>query len=257
MAQANAGVQTGRTVYVGSLPPEAAVDELLSQVRFGPIENVKILPEKNCAFLSFIDPTTAAAFHSDALMRKIQLHGQELKIGWGKPSAVPAPVMMAVQQHGATRNVYLGNLDESFTEQSLRDDLSRFGPIDQVKIVRDKNIGFIHFLSIATAIKVVSTLATEPEWAGRRVNYGQSIASSTPIRLLTADPFVRQGSVRVRPKESTSATAAQHGGGSYGSHRSWLRGLQRRHQRGRPRSESGPTRKQDSIPRQHTPGDEP
>lgn len=69
-------------------------------------------------------------------MRKIRLHEQDLKIGWGKPSAVAANVLLAVQQSGATRNVYLGNLDESVTEVTLREDLSRFGPIDQVKIVR-------------------------------------------------------------------------------------------------------------------------
>ncbi|KAG0152006.1 hypothetical protein CROQUDRAFT_650594 [Cronartium quercuum f. sp. fusiforme G11] len=172
--------QTGRTVYVGNLPADAAVDELLSQVRFGPIDTVKVLPEKNCAFISFLDPTTAAAFHSDALMRKVQLHGQELKIGWGKPSAVPTNVAMAVQQNGATRNVYLGNLEEAVSEQSLRDDLSRYGPIDQVKIVRDKNIGFVHFLSIATAIKVVQTLATEPAWAGKRVHYGKDRCAYVP-----------------------------------------------------------------------------
>lgn len=80
------------------------------------------------------------------------------------------------------------------TEQTLRDDLSRFGPIDQVKIVRgafsfscacadthaDKNIGFVHFLSIATAIKVVQTLATEPEWAGRRVAWGKDRCAYVP-----------------------------------------------------------------------------
>lgn len=39
-------MQSGRTVYVGNLPSDASVDELLSQVRFGPIDNVKIIPEK-------------------------------------------------------------------------------------------------------------------------------------------------------------------------------------------------------------------
>ncbi|KAL8280987.1 hypothetical protein RQP46_006666 [Phenoliferia psychrophenolica] len=172
----SAANQGPRTVYVGNLPSDASVDELLSQVRFGPIDSVKILPEKSCAFISFLDGTTAAAFHSDALMRKVRLHDQDLKIGWGKPSAVPPAILMAVQQSGATRNVYLGNLDESVTEQTLRDDLSRFGPIDQVKI----NIGFVHFLSISTAIKVVQTLATEPEWAGRRVNYGKDRCAYVP-----------------------------------------------------------------------------
>lgn len=172
---------SGRTVYVGNLPADASIDELLNLVKFGPIENVKILPEKSCAFFSFLDGATAAAFHADASVKKLSLHGQELKIGWGKPSAVPTAVMMAVQQNAATRNVYvqLGQ-DDKTTEEELRDSLSRFGPIDQVKIVRDKNIGFVHFLSIATAMKVVAQLPHEPEWQGRRVNYGKDRCAYVP-----------------------------------------------------------------------------
>ena len=169
-----------RTVYVGNLPADASVDELLNLVKFGPIENVRILPEKNCAFISFLDGSTATAFHADACVKKVSLHNQELKIGWGKPSQCHPAVLMAVQQNQASRNVYVGQLDENDSEQSLRDDLSRFGPIDQVKIVRDKNIGFIHFLSIQTAIKVVTTLATEPAWAGRRVSYGKDRCAYVP-----------------------------------------------------------------------------
>ena len=52
-----------------------------------------------------------------------------------------------------------GGLDENMTEEQLRDDLSRFGLIDQVKIVRDKNIGFVHFLSIAVATKVCESIS--------------------------------------------------------------------------------------------------
>ncbi|UZJ51766.1 hypothetical protein CBS101457_001086 [Exobasidium rhododendri] len=170
----------GRTVYVGNLPADASVDELLNQVKFGPIENVRVLPEKSCAFLSFLDGAMAAAFHADASVKKMSLHNQELKIGWGKPSACPTPILMAVQQNQATRNVYLGQLDEEVTEQSLRDDLARFGPIDQVKIVKDKNIGFVHFLSIGTAMKVVSILPTEPAWTGKRVHYGKDRCAYVP-----------------------------------------------------------------------------
>ncbi|EPQ55306.1 hypothetical protein GLOTRDRAFT_121493 [Gloeophyllum trabeum ATCC 11539] len=171
---------TARTVYVGNLPPTASVDELLNLVHFGPLESIRVLPEKSCVFLSFLDGATAAAFHADATIKKLSLHGQELKIGWGKPSPVPAAVTLAIQQSNASRNVYLGGLDENMTEEALRDDLSRFGLIDQVKIVRDKNIGFVHFLSIATANKVVNTLPTEPAWAGKRVNYGKDRCAYIP-----------------------------------------------------------------------------
>ena len=144
----------GRTVYVGNLPATASVDELLNLVHFGPLESIRVLPEKSCVFLSFLNAGTATAFHADATIKKLSLHGQELKIGWGKPSLVSAQVQLAIQQSNASQNVYLGGLDECMTEEQLRDDLSRFGLIDQVKIVRDKNIGFIHFLSIAVATKV-------------------------------------------------------------------------------------------------------
>ena len=143
-----------RTVYVGNLPATASVDELLNLVHFGPLESIRVLPEKSCVFLSFLEGGTAAAFHADATIKKLSLHGQELKIGWGKPSPVPGQVALAISQSNASRNVYLGGLDENMTEEQLREDLSRFGLIDQVKIVRDKNIGFVHFLSIAVATKV-------------------------------------------------------------------------------------------------------
>jgi len=171
---------TGRTVYVGNLPSTASVDELLNLVHFGPLESIRVLPEKSCVFLSFLDGATAAAFHADATIKKLALHGQELKIGWGKPSPVPAQVALAISQSNASRNVYLGGLEETLTEEQLRDDLSRFGLIDQVKIVRDKNIGFVHFLSISVATKVVNTLPTEPSWAGKRVNYGKDRCAYIP-----------------------------------------------------------------------------
>jgi RNA recognition motif-containing protein len=171
---------TARTVYIGNLPATASVDELLNLVHFGPLESIRVLPEKSCVFLSFLDGQTAASFHADATIKKLSLHGQELKIGWGKPSPVPAQVQLAIQQSNASRNVYLGGLDEGMTEEMLRDELSRFGLIDQVKIVRDKNIGFVHFLSISVATKVVNTLPTEPAWAGKRVNYGKDRCAYIP-----------------------------------------------------------------------------
>jgi len=188
----------GRTVYVGNLPATASVDELLNLVHFGPLENIRVLPEKSCVFLSFLEGTTAAAFHADATIKKLQLHGQELKIGWGKPSPVPPQIALSISQSNASRNVYIGNLDENMTEEQLRDELSRFGLIDQVKIVRDKNIGFVHFLSISVATKVrkaicminssnrlnvcqvVNTLPHELDWVGKRVNYGKDRCAYVP-----------------------------------------------------------------------------
>ncbi|KAF2228123.1 hypothetical protein BDZ85DRAFT_246538 [Elsinoe ampelina] len=163
-----------RTVYLGNIPPDTSAEEILGHVRSGQIESVRLLPDKNCAFISFLDSGSATHFHSDAILKKLCIKNQDIKIGWGKPSSVPTSVALAVQQSGASRNVYLGNLPEETTEQELRDELSKFGPIDTVKIVREKAIGFVHFLSIGNAIKAVTQLPQEQKWQPpRRVYYGK------------------------------------------------------------------------------------
>ena len=168
------GNASSRTVYLGNIPPETSAEEILGHVRSGQIESVRLLPDKNCAFISFLDSSSATHFHSDAILKKLAIRGQDIKVGWGKPAQVPTSVQVAVQQSGASRNVYLGNLPETVTEAELREDLGKFGPIDTVKIVREKAIGFVHFLSIGNAIKAVAQLPQEPKWqAPRRVYYGK------------------------------------------------------------------------------------
>lgn len=165
---------TSRTVYLGNIPPDTSAEEILGHVRSGQIESVRLLPDKNCAFISFLDASSATHFHSDAILKKLCIKGQDIKVGWGKPSQVPTSVALAVQQSGASRNVYLGNLPEDIVEEELRDDLGKFGAIDTIKLVREKNIAFVHYLSIANAIKAVSQLPQEAKWqAPRRVYYGK------------------------------------------------------------------------------------
>lgn len=170
----------GRTVYVGNLPDNVPVNELLDLVHFGPLENVRLFPDKNCAFLSFLTAQTAASFHADSSVKRVTLRGQELKIGWGKPSVLPPSVLYAVQHHQASRNVYIGHLDDGETVESLRDKLLHFGPIDQVKIQHDQHIAFVHFLSIQTAMKVVSVLPADPDWSRHRINYGKDRCAYVP-----------------------------------------------------------------------------
>lgn len=172
----NSGIVSGtsRTVYLGNIPADTPAEEILSHVRSGQIESVRLLPDKNCAFISFLDANAATHFHSDAILKKLCIKGQDIKIGWGKPSQVPTSVALAVQQSGASRNVYLGNLAEEATEEDIREDLGKFGAIDTVKIVKEKSIAFVHFLSIANAMKAVQQLPQEAKWqTPRRVYYGK------------------------------------------------------------------------------------
>lgn len=169
-----AGGGESRTVYLGNIPQDTAAEELLGHVRSGQIESVRLLPDRNCAFISFLDGSSAVHFHSDAILKKLSIRGQDIKVGWGKPSHIPSAVAVAVQQSGASRNVYLGNLPQDISEEELREDLGQFGTIDTIKLVREKNIGFVHFLTISSAVKAVTQLPQEPKWQPpRRIFYGK------------------------------------------------------------------------------------
>jgi RNA recognition motif-containing protein len=165
-----------RTVYLGNISSDLSVSDIIDHVKTGPIQAIRPLPEKNGMFITFLDASDAAQFYHEFQRNRLTIHGHELKIGWGKPSIMTASVQNALQ-NGASRNVYLGLLDDSISEQYLRDDLSRFGHIEHVKIIAEKHIAFIHFLCITNAVKCVNTLPTESKWQFKRVNYGKDRCS--------------------------------------------------------------------------------
>lgn len=167
-----------RTVYLGNIPSDIEPHELLDYVRSGILENVKIIPAKNCAFISFIDHQLALLFHSDCLLKKLNIKGHDIRIGWGKNTPILPAVLEAIQRDGATRNVYLGNLNnpitgEMITEEELKEDLSCYGIIDSIKIIPEKGIAFIHFLSILSAIRCVANLPLKEKYLDKKCFYGK------------------------------------------------------------------------------------
>ena len=163
---------TMRTVYLGNLPSPVSYEEVINNIKGGALEQVKILEEKNCAFVTFVEASAAQAYYQEAQGKRLHINNSEVKIGWGKHSSIPTNVLAALQ-NGASRNVFIGNIDETVTEQVLFQEFTKFGPIDQVKILADKRIAFVHMASIGAAMKAVSTLPSDPRWINRRVNYGK------------------------------------------------------------------------------------
>ncbi|KAL9558668.1 hypothetical protein MBANPS3_000805, partial [Mucor bainieri] len=161
-----------RTVYLGNIPNDVSVSDIIDHVKSGPIQAIRPLPEKNGIFITFIDSYAASQFYHEAQRNRLTIHGHELKIGWGKPSVL-SPHMQLTLQNGASRNVYLGQLDESVAEQELQEDLSRFGHIEHIKVIPERRIAFVHYLCVSNAVKCVNTLPTESRWQNQRINFGK------------------------------------------------------------------------------------
>ncbi|GME79879.1 unnamed protein product [Ambrosiozyma monospora] len=173
MQQGQGSAAPSRTVYLGNVPSDITYNELLNHVRSGTVESLKLLPSKNCAFISFLDENSAMLFHSDAILKRLTINNHDIKIGWGKPTPVHPVVASCVARYNATRNVYLGNLDENVTEEELYRDLEEYGPIDTIKILHEKKIAFVHFTSILAAIRCVQSLPLVEQYKDRKVFYGK------------------------------------------------------------------------------------
>ncbi|ODV94167.1 hypothetical protein PACTADRAFT_30749, partial [Pachysolen tannophilus NRRL Y-2460] len=149
-----------RTVYLGNLHPNTTCEEICNIVRGGLLQSIKLLKEKHFCFLTFIDPLAAAQFYASTNMDSLIIHNRKLKVGWGKHSGkLPNQIALAVTA-GASRNVYIG-VTEQFSdlrvpdEETLRQDFSEFGEIEQINFFKDGFCAFVNFLNITSAIKVV------------------------------------------------------------------------------------------------------
>lgn len=162
-----------RTVYLGNIPSGITPYELLNHVRSGTVESLKMIPSKNCTFISFLDEKSATLFHSDAILKRLTINNHDIKIGWGKPNPVQPIVASCVSRYNATRNVYIGNLPENTTETELANDTKEYGEIDTIKMIHDKKIAFIHFTSILAAIRCVQSLPLMEKYKDRRIFYGK------------------------------------------------------------------------------------
>jgi hypothetical protein len=90
--------------------------------------------------VTFVDPAAAFTFFQVASYQGLTLNNRRLKIGWGK-NAGPLPTSLALAVHaGATRNVYIGNVEdfETFTDERLKRDFGEYGDIELVNFLKEK-----------------------------------------------------------------------------------------------------------------------
>ena len=124
------------------------------------------MAEKNIAFITFIEASAALSFYNRGMTDGLALKGKRVKFGWGKPTPLPHTVASAVLHMGASRNVYIGSLDENITEEMLAQDFQEFGEIELVNLVPEKNIGFVNFTDIMSAVKAVELMRQQMQQEG-------------------------------------------------------------------------------------------
>ncbi|RCK55209.1 hypothetical protein Cantr_04202 [Candida viswanathii] len=166
-----------RSIYLGNLHPKTTIEEIANNVRAGGlVESINYHQEKRVCFITFIDPNVAYKFFMNhQILHQLVIHGYEINVGWAKQQSGPLhrDIMLAVTA-GASRNVYIGipNPGSELTlpsEEELRKDFSNFGSMEQINFIHNRECGFMNFLHIADAIKVVTSFEFEKEECLRRL----------------------------------------------------------------------------------------
>lgn len=156
MQQGGQAPGSNRAIYIGNLQPEVTLHDICKMGnRFGAIDWCKIVREKNCAFINFVDPNCAAAMHMNQSM--IEINGNYPRINWAKAPPLAADLAAHVAA-GATRNLWVGSLNVSTPPEDLAALVEEFGLVDNIYQPEGKNFAFINLCSLSKAIRAKEKL---------------------------------------------------------------------------------------------------
>lgn len=192
------GIIDNRTIYLGNLHQNTTAEDICNVIRGGMLQNVRMFKNKRAAFITFIDPLAAKDFIARSFQNSIVIHNTHVNVGWGRESPELNPIVKkAIENDGASRNLYLGINPELETDQdydlvplteaelrkkksnetvdgtldnlhkkiyhcipdedTLRRDFSVFGKIEQINFFKNGACAFINFHNIESCIQAVES----------------------------------------------------------------------------------------------------
>ncbi|KAF9562144.1 hypothetical protein CPC08DRAFT_634350 [Agrocybe pediades] len=181
-----------RSLWIGNLDSAVTSEQLIHVFApYGAIESLRLLPEKECGFVNFVDQADAVRAKDDVLNRlggNIGMpNGQTVRIGFGKADSAPvapakgnptspAPAspggtgnkatannnslggMESQLQSTPTRALWIGSIPSSTTPATILSVFSPYGPIESARVLTHKNCGFINFERLDDAVRARKAL---------------------------------------------------------------------------------------------------
>ncbi|RDX48308.1 hypothetical protein OH76DRAFT_665531 [Lentinus brumalis] len=182
-----------RSLWIGNLDASFTSEQLIHVFApYGAIESLRLLPEKECGFVNFVDQADAIRAKDDVLNRlggDIGMpNGQTVRIGFGKADSAPvAPAKganlnspIATSPGGAlsksgsnnaglsgldaqlqstpTRALWIGSIPSTTTPATILSVFSPYGPIESARVLTHKNCGFINFERLDDAVRARKAL---------------------------------------------------------------------------------------------------
>ncbi|KAI8081953.1 armadillo-type protein [Gilbertella persicaria] len=159
---ANSQLNVSRSLWIGNMDGSITMDDLTSLFSFyGPIESIRLLLEKECAFINFFHVEDAVRAKEDVLTNLGGRIGScIIRIGYGRaentltPFSMHSPATTLIEQpvvSQPTRALWLGNLPSGATQSVLQNIFCSFGTIEFIRVLTQKNCAFVNFETVKSA----------------------------------------------------------------------------------------------------------
>jgi RNA recognition motif-containing protein len=150
-----------RSLWIGNLDPNLSEDEIRECFeKYGDVESLRLLPEKECAFVNYEHIEDAMAAKEN--MQGTPLGNTILRVRFGKVETVSSSSSVLLDSQ-PTCALWIGNvsgeLDQDYVSQQLYQLFSPFGEIVFLRVLRQKNCAFINFRSEEEATNAKKSLS--------------------------------------------------------------------------------------------------
>ncbi|OMJ23836.1 Pumilio domain-containing protein [Smittium culicis] len=138
-----------RSLWVGNLDLSITPRELIEVFgKFGRVESLRTLPDKECAFINFMRLEDAMRAHDE--MQGGVIKNSAIRVGYGKGEGYATSDAQAMQP---TRALWVGNISPNTTPASLRKLFEAYGVVESARILGQKSCGFVNFEKIEDAVR--------------------------------------------------------------------------------------------------------
>ncbi|KAF9262050.1 hypothetical protein L218DRAFT_960656 [Marasmius fiardii PR-910] len=162
------------SVLVHNVPTPSHLSAVIDRVGVGPIDHVQHEPNSFRAFLHFIEAQSAGKFYH-ALRRTLTdaEFGPSVMKTYSRPAA---EVVAGIGYRSASRCILIYGLPRTTTEDSLKHDFSRFGPVEKLEMFRMESeetcSARVHLWSISSAMAALLALRKEPRMKNAKIRFG-------------------------------------------------------------------------------------
>ncbi|KAJ1652214.1 hypothetical protein IWQ61_007396 [Dispira simplex] len=171
------GTVPTRSLWVGNADPSLTMADFMGIFSpFGAIESLRLLPDKECAFINFA--RVEDAIKARETMQNTKIGNCMVRVGFGKGDNYANVDAQAMQP---TRAIWVGNISANTSSAALQSVFSAFGPIESARVLTHKNCGFVNFEKLEDAVRAKKAMnGKEIADSVVRIGYAKVPSKSDP-----------------------------------------------------------------------------